>query len=1023
MKVKLLIGVAILLAMNINLLAQWPAKTQRGKVDVSVLQVQPISLDRFRHTHTQRSLNGTVRYRTLPGVTLSREKGVNIQVRYRDDEGGIWTEGTIDLYSSSRDLDQSKQRIAMMQRSLLHLGIDQEVAMIEIANMRESEIDHYKYQQYAGDLPVWGNEVTLHLKGNDFQLTGRIRNSPFDHDQGVRLSEQQAGQQAVRVLAGKGVRVFNDQKKQELQLYLADDKKELIWYLHEGVFRRAWHLTVHPNLARRWEFFIDAGNGEVLAEYESLCKVHHLPGEWFDGKSVGHGLDLDGVDQTIQTYEIGGIHTLIDVSRTDMYDPRGAIPGNPIGTIITIDAVKTFPGSDDFNYQDLISNSTTWNNPDAVSAHNNAAIVYEFFRTTFNRISVNGQGGNIISFINVADEDGEDMDNAFWNGKAIFYGKGNQAFTSPLSRALDVAAHELGHGVVQTTANLDYQGESGALNESYADVFGVIVEREDWLIGEDVVNKSIFKDALRNMADPHNGGTSLNDPGYQPAHYQERYTGREDNGGVHINSGIPNRAFYLFAESVGLEVAEQVYYNVLRNYLTRSSQFVDQRIAVIAASGAMFNQQVAQAAAAAFDQVGILGSQGGDYIEDVDVNPGEDFILVTSIDDGLLRIIDPQGNSLTDGPLSQVPPRNPPSITDDGSLVVYVATDQTMRYIEFDWDNGEYNEGILEPNEIWWNVAISKDGTKVAAVLDETSDSVYIFSLEKENFAIYELHNPTTATGDLNTGDVLFADALEWDHTGDYLLYDAFNSLKKFGSQESIEYWDIGFIKVWDESTNDYGDGFITKLFSGLPEGISVGNPTFAKNSPYIIAFDYLEETEDVYAILGVNIETGDIGTIYENTVIGYPSFSRLDDRILFNAEAGGPFTSSEVVGTVGLAADKINARGDAIVFYGDGMWGEWFGNGERELVNVLEGDTESGDLKLYPNPADDVLYLDADWLQRTDDLHMELTGVDGKQHRTYRHSGGSRMLQLDLEFLNPGIYFLKLRGKTIHRVYKVIKN
>src|SRR5690606_6362653 len=124
------------------------------------------------------------------------------------------------------------------------------------------------------------------------------------------------------------------------------------------------------------------------------------------------------------------------------------------------------------------------------------------------------------------------------------------------------------------------------------------------------------------------------------------------------------------------------------------SQFVDQRIAVIAASGAMFNQQVAQAAAAAFDQVGILGSQGGDYIEDVDVNPGEDFILVTSIDDGLLRIIDPQGNSLTDGPLSQVPPRNPPSITDDGSLVVYVATDQTMRYIEFDWDNGEYNEGI-----------------------------------------------------------------------------------------------------------------------------------------------------------------------------------------------------------------------------------------------------------------------------------------------------------------------------------------
>ena len=219
--------------------------------------------------------------------------------------------------------------------------------------------------------------------------------------------------------------------------------------------------------------------------------------------------------------------------------------------------------------------------------------------------------GNIISLINVADEDGDRMDNAFWNGQAIFYGRGKQAFSSPLARGLDVAAHELGHGVIQTTANLNYQGESGALNESFADVFGVLVENEDWLIGEDIVNKNFFKSALRDMADPHNGGSSLNDNGWQPAHYEERYTGREDNGGVHINSGIANKAFYLFAthEDVGVELAEQVYYSVLTNYLTRSSQFVDMRVAVIAAAKAMFNDQVSQAAALAFDQVGIVGDQ------------------------------------------------------------------------------------------------------------------------------------------------------------------------------------------------------------------------------------------------------------------------------------------------------------------------------------------------------------------------------------------------------------------------------
>ena len=110
--------------------------------------------------------------------------------------------------------------------------------------------------------------------------------------------------------------------------------------------------------------------------------------------------------------------------------------------------------------------------------------------------------------MNVPDEDdGSGLDNAYWNGKAMFYGNGATSF-KPLAGAIDVAGHEMTHGVVQSTANLEYQGESGAINESIADIFGSMMDPADWLIGEDVVKPGAFPGgALRSLQDPHNGGT------------------------------------------------------------------------------------------------------------------------------------------------------------------------------------------------------------------------------------------------------------------------------------------------------------------------------------------------------------------------------------------------------------------------------------------------------------------------------------------------------------------------------------
>ncbi|MCT4583869.1 MAG: M4 family metallopeptidase, partial [Peptostreptococcaceae bacterium] len=145
--------------------------------------------------------------------------------------------------------------------------------------------------------------------------------------------------------------------------------------------------------------------------------------------------------------------------------------------------------------------------------------------------------------------------------------------------ALDIVAHEMTHGVTQYTANLKYENQSGALNESMSDVFGTLVEMEyqpekaDYLCGEDVWTPNTPGDALRDLANPENYN--------QPAHMRDFVNTSEDHGGVHTNSGIPNKAGYLVIDSVGKDKAAQIYYRALTTYLTSTSDFHDAKLALM----------------------------------------------------------------------------------------------------------------------------------------------------------------------------------------------------------------------------------------------------------------------------------------------------------------------------------------------------------------------------------------------------------------------------------------------------------
>jgi Zn-dependent metalloprotease len=203
-------------------------------------------------------------------------------------------------------------------------------------------------------------------------------------------------------------------------------------------------------------------------------------------------------------------------------------------------------------------------------AYDFSGTTYDFYSKVHGRNSLDGNGMTLVSSVHV----GRDFNNAFWNGQQMAYGDGDGEVFQRFTKSLDVVGHELTHGVVTFTSNLEYQGESGALNEHLADVFGSLVKQwkksqtaaqASWLIGEELLVPAPTRKALRSMAAP--GTAYLGDPDLgddpQPDHISKKFTGSEDNGGVHINSGIPNLAFCAAAKQIGgkaWEKAGRIWY-------------------------------------------------------------------------------------------------------------------------------------------------------------------------------------------------------------------------------------------------------------------------------------------------------------------------------------------------------------------------------------------------------------------------------------------------------------------------------
>ena len=458
-------------------------------------------------------------------------------------------------------------------------------------------------QNYAG-IPVYGSLVTVELDDNNELVS---LNSSLGQPDKISPVAKIAPEDALNTI--KKVRGYKAELKGIVpKLYFYFDKAKSKWrlvFIAEDVSVQTIGKrgSKEPRLAPFYmDFIVDAHTGALVQMLPRTPSLGAVTEPATDGKSQ---------TRQIQVEQNGSSKLLKDArSNVETFDFRFDDP--------QVNELR-LPGKE-------IKNPPKPWPPAAVSAHANAAAVSDFLRTVLQRNNIDNKGGAMNSSINcvVAAEsnDGKTWVNAFWNGSQMVYGQTRDGHGKLLSLSvdLDVVGHEMFHGVTDSTARLEYANQSGALNESYSDIFGTIIANFgnsdigswNWNVGEGMDDGKPF----RNMEDPAKFG--------QPASMKNfrklPNTQAGDWGGVHTNSGIHNKAAFLILTSkdaagnfifLAKEVAA-VFYVCLTQHLSRTSQFSDSRRGVLLAAQTLFRklpqaQQSARmnAITKAFDAVGI----------------------------------------------------------------------------------------------------------------------------------------------------------------------------------------------------------------------------------------------------------------------------------------------------------------------------------------------------------------------------------------------------------------------------------
>lgn len=773
---------------------------------------------------------------------------------------------------------------SVLQQLRLHrelLRLHDPVQELQLLSVQSDElgIHHVRFQQLYHGIPVWGADLYVHLRsdGTLYLLNGRYIPTPVGVPLQPRVSPSEAIERARDYLRQYTVLA----PLPELPgLPSTEPQATLVLFPHPvtGALFLCYEVSLHANLLEDYTLFVDALDGTVRWRILTTCSWHQhtpsvspivptvsLPATSRRSAAVGtfvdaSGTDANGVSRSFRVYrhDDGTYYMIWDLPSLDR--SASQLPNRVKGGAVTLTANYRDVDPQNPQLYHITSPDNTWRDPVAVSAHYNAFASDRYYRTTHSRNAIDGQGGTIISIIH-ATYQGRPMANAYWNGglKIMVYGDGDGYQHNPFAAALDVAAHEMTHGVTQHSANLVYQFQPGALNESFSDVFAIMVDRDDFLLGEDLQGPGSTKIATRDIANPSN--PNVESP--QPSHMNqyENLPIDQDNGGVHINSGIPNRAAYLIIQALGREKTERIYYRALTQYLTRTSEFIDCRRAVIRAAQELYGQAEANACAQAFDAVGILdggGSGGGSGNEVPPVQGGIPMLALLG-PDGVLGIV--RTDTWQGGILSTTDPRTRALVGQDGFPLSQLSTARTGDRIYFvnqqnklayaDLTQRQFYELTLPLTNLR-NACISSDGRVASLVTTALDRSIYL--TDGRTVARLELLPEAPDGGRVTT--IWLADVMSWtpNMKQPRLAFDAFNVLPLQG--DTLAYWNI--YEAYFTATPPP----IYELIPPSPREFSLGNITYSNTDPDLVAFNYIDHRTGTFETILANLQTGQIAAL-----------------------------------------------------------------------------------------------------------------------------------------------------------------
>ena len=496
----------------------------------------------------------------------------------------VFGNGSQDEYETAKriSLEILQERTA---RRAVNGRDDFAVTRVEIDGLKMA---HTRVRQTVDGIPVWEGEAIVHLKadGSFSDVTDNLKEGVSVNTRPNFTPKQAEGFVAQ---AYKGRAEQTDQAMIDLYVFRGKERDHLVYRVETPRLDGSKYTSAPVD-------FIDAHTGERIDGYDNL--------------QTGTGNSLYSGNVTISTSQSGANYYMEDLTRR-----MGTFNMNNTGntTTGTGGTQSRYTGTDD-----------TWsatNERAGVDAHYGAAMTFDYYQNVHGRNGIDGNYGpgtttsatGGVSLVSSRVHFGSNYNNAFWYQNKMSYGDGNGSTFSPLT-TIDICGHKMSHGVIERSANLTYNKESGALNESFADIFGSMVElyadggtvsTNTWLIGEDAYTPGTPGDALRRMDNPNAVG--------DPDHYSLRlYPGSctpsnaNDQCGVHTNSSISNHAFYLMANGgtnrvsgvavtgIGGNDTARIFYRALTVYMTASTNFSGARTATLNAATDLFGSASTQ---------------------------------------------------------------------------------------------------------------------------------------------------------------------------------------------------------------------------------------------------------------------------------------------------------------------------------------------------------------------------------------------------------------------------------------------